>query len=84
MAWPEYEHAFNARVYEKWRDRPWAEVRAEAEDAYAQFLSAAEAVSEEVLFRPDRSAWKAVVFNGYLHYLDFADAVVAWLDRRPL
>lgn len=81
MTWSEYENAFNARVLVRWRDVDWDEVMAEAKDAYASFIAAAEETPEVVLFAADRPAWQIVAFNGYLHYLDFADAIGAWLDR---
>lgn len=81
MTWWEYEHAFNARVYELWRDRSWEEVRTEADRAYREFLAAADTLPEEVLFALEHPGWQTVAFNGYLHYLDFTDHVRAWLQE---
>ncbi len=82
MTWEQYEHAFNARVDEVWRARSWSDVREEAATAYAEFIAAAEALPEEVLFGRDQPAWKIVAYNGYLHYADFVDHIGAWLHRK--
>lgn len=79
--WMTYEHAFNERTYQQWHDRVWDDVRAEATASYADFLAAAEATPEPIFFAAARPAWQTVAFNGYLHYLDFADDIRAWLDR---
>jgi len=81
MSWREYEHAFNARVDEAWRDRSWEEVHAEAAAAYVEFLLAGETLPENVLFRAEQPAWEIVAYNGYLHYLGFVDELSAWLRR---
>jgi hypothetical protein len=78
-----YEYAFNARGFREWRARTWNEVRAEASDAYAAFLSAAEAAPEEILFTPERPAWQIIAFNGYLHYEDFAPSLRVWPEFSP-
>ncbi len=81
MDWPTYEHNYNERTYERWRYRGWDEVRAEAAASYAEFLATVEVTPEAILFAADRPAWQTVALNGYLHYLDFADDIRAWLAR---
>ncbi len=81
MTWAEYEHAFNARVQEACRNRTWDEVRSEATAAYDEFLAAAEALPEAMLFALERPAWQIVAYNGYLHYLDFAVGLRSWLRQ---
>ena len=81
VTWAEYEHAFNARAYEAWQNRTWEEVHREAAAAYAEFLAAAEALPEAMLFASEKPAWQTVAYNGYLHYLDFANALREWLRR---
>lgn len=81
MTWREYEHAFNARVLRDSGSQTWEEVRAGAADAYSEFLAAAEAAPEEVLFAAESPAWQIIAFNGYLHYEDFTSSLRAWLNR---
>jgi len=66
----------NARNFEASRHKTWAEVTAWAEQAYAQFRAAAEALSEAELTEADRYAWRKgvplsqmVVGNGCSHNL---------------
>ncbi len=82
MSWAQYEHEFNMRVRDRWRSRGWDEVQAEATNAYGDFIAAAKAMPEEMLFASEHPAWQTVAFNGYLHYLDFAKDVGAWLERQ--
>ena len=81
MAWAEYEHSFNKKVYDRWHGRPWDEVRAEAKTAYSEFITAAEALPEEMLFAANQPAWQTVAFNGYLHYEHFEGSLREWLRR---
>ncbi|MGH2372076.1 MAG: hypothetical protein ACRDIC_01165 [bacterium] len=57
-------------------------MRGEAAAAYAGFLAAASALPEAALFAPERPAWQIVAYNGYLHYLDFADDLRGWIYDR--
>ena len=81
MAWAEYEHAFNKKVHERWHRQPWAEVDAEAKAAYTEFIIAAGALPEDVLFAANQPAWQIVAFNGYLHYEHFEGSLREWLRR---
>lgn len=65
----------NARVFEEFRDRPWADVLDLAETAHASLIAQVETLTEEDLGRTevfawdDRPLWRLIAGNGYVHPL---------------
>jgi hypothetical protein len=81
--------AINRWFYEQGRDRPVAEVLAEAREQYRRMRLAVEAISEENLVTPGRYSWLgdyplcAVIQGSYEHLREEHEpALRAWLASR--
>ena len=88
--WPQHlseDDQINAWVYERNRDRPLAEVLAEADQSFERLARAIATLSDEDLMTPGRFAWmegKALIdgdFFGHFHD-EHEPAVRAWLARQ--
>jgi hypothetical protein len=71
------------------RERPLADVLAEADQAFDQLLTLIAAVPQDVLNDPhilglpdDLVPWMGVANNSYSHYRQHEDSLRAWLDRQ--
>jgi hypothetical protein len=78
----------NARIASQSRNRPVAEVLAEAESVFGRLLTLIEAVPENLLNDPrmlglpdDMVPWMGVANNSYAHYREHEPELRAWLAR---
>jgi hypothetical protein len=80
----------NAAIFEQNRLRSLAEVCAEAEQVYAQFLECLETLTDEDLNDSSRFAempadwipWELIASNCYEHYRDHSRDLQSWLEKR--
>jgi hypothetical protein len=82
--WPEDTDAFNAEIRRLWRQRPFEELRREADEAHAEFVAAVRLLDRELLEANDRLAAIATGANGFWHYEEhMADRYVKEGNRDP-
>jgi hypothetical protein len=89
--WYLSEDERNAAVYEENRQRPLADVLAEAKEVYQQFLELLETLSDEDLADPSRfegmppdwAPWQVLAGSSYRHYRDHAEDIRKWLEKTP-
>jgi hypothetical protein len=79
----------NDRIAAESRDRPLADVLAEADRTFEQLVRLIEAVPQDVLNDPhllglpdDLVPWMGVANNSYSHYRQHEGSLRAWLDRQ--
>lgn len=77
--WEPYEHAFNERVFARWRDEPWDDVAAEAAAASASFRAVVESLDDGQLAATER----LIEACGSRHYAEYVDEIRALVDRLP-
>ena len=78
----------NAILYTEYRDRPLAEVRAEAQQVFAQLVTAIENLTEVDVRDPARfpnlpsgwQPWRFIARHTYEHYREHTPRIRAWLD----
>ncbi len=82
--------AINRWIYERDRDRPAADVLAEAREQFRRMREAVEAIPEETLVTPGRFPWLggeplSAVLEGSFGHLseEHEPAIRAWLSNRP-
>jgi uncharacterized protein (TIGR03083 family) len=71
----------NARMVERSRPRPLAEVLAAFTASYAELVSALEALPEERFAADD--LYDHIASNTYEHYAGHTAAILAWLNAKP-
>jgi uncharacterized damage-inducible protein DinB len=79
----------NEAIYAESRDRPLAEVQADASQTGAELAAEVERLTEEDLNEPDRirdmipgyRPWQLLADNTYDHYRDHRSALRAWLEE---
>jgi len=79
----------NEAIYQANRSRPLAEVLAEEQELFSQFLEGFESLTDEDLDDPARFAdmppdWvpgKLIAENSYEHYREHTPAIRAWLTK---
>ena len=80
----------NEIVYQQNRDRPLQEILHEGQQAYADLLEAAQALSDEDLNNPHRFKqmpedwvpWQIFAGNSFEHYQDHVTSLRQWLAQR--
>lgn len=78
----------NAILYAEARDRPLAEIRADAHRVFAQLVATVEALSEEEVqdphsfptMPPGWQVWRFIGRHSYEHYREHMPRIRAWLD----
>ena len=78
----------NEIVYQQNRERPLAEVLAEAGQVYSQLLELVSALSEAELndplyiaeMPPGLPPWRLLAGNTYIHYQEHAGQLKDWID----
>lgn len=87
--WQLDTQARNVAIYAESRDRPLAEVQADARQTGAELAAEVARLTEEDLNEPDRirdmipgyRPWQLLADNTYDHYRDHRSVLRAWLDR---
>lgn len=80
----------NAAILSMNRERALADVRAEAQQVFAQLLAGVQALSEEDLTDPEQFQfmppewipWKVIASNTYEHYPQHIPDIEAWLAKH--
>jgi len=80
----------NLAIYEENRERPLADVLADAQQVYEQLVNAVETLSDEDLNDPTRFRdmfadwipWKLIAENSYEHYEQHIPDLQAWLTEQ--
>jgi hypothetical protein len=80
----------NEIVYQQHRDRPLQEILQEEQQAYADLLEAAQALSDEDLNDPHRFKqmpegwvpWQIIAGCSFKHYQDHVPSIREWLAQR--
>jgi hypothetical protein len=78
----------NAILYKEYRDRPLAKIRAEAQQVFAQLITAIENLTEAEVQDPARfpnlppgwQPWHFIARHSYEHYREHTPRIRAWLD----
>ena len=88
--WELYDDERNEIVYQQNRDRPLQEILQEEQQAYADLLEAAQALSDEDLNDPHRFKqmpegwvpWQIIAGCSFKHYHDHMPSIREWLAQR--
>lgn len=80
----------NARIYESYRERSWAEVYKEWRTGFLHFLAISEQIAEPALLDADRFAWLSgyaladVLLGSYDHHQEHLEKLLTRLDQTKV
>jgi hypothetical protein len=83
----EHTNQVNARIYETYRDHPWAAVYEQWRAGFLRFLAAGEQIPEPALLDASRYAWLSgysladVLIGSYDHHQEHLEKLLARLDQ---